>query len=199
GLGSRRNDVLRRFGGSRLPHLRPAEGNRASRRGVRRRRQRDRLRRADELLELPALHLLPGPEHAAHHPAELRHHLGPEPDPSLGRRESALELADGSDPVRLCGAGEQGQVRPDPGLQLLGRRDVLGTTRDPILKAGAPRVGAPVVTFDGTRFLAKIRFFPPSSAPLLAEVAGWCGATLASEADASRAIVDVAALDEAGP
>jgi UDP-3-O-[3-hydroxymyristoyl] glucosamine N-acyltransferase len=47
--------------------------------------------------------------------------------------------------------------------------------------------------------LAKIRFFPPSAAPLLAEVAGWCGATLASEADAGRAILDVAALDEAGP
>ncbi len=47
--------------------------------------------------------------------------------------------------------------------------------------------------------MAKIRFFPPSSAPQLAEVAGWCGATLASEADAGRAIVDVAALDEAGP
>ena len=47
--------------------------------------------------------------------------------------------------------------------------------------------------------MAKIRFFPPSSAPLLAEVAGWCGATLASEADAGHAIFDVAALDEAGP
>jgi UDP-3-O-[3-hydroxymyristoyl] glucosamine N-acyltransferase len=47
--------------------------------------------------------------------------------------------------------------------------------------------------------LAKIRFFPPSFAPLLGEVAHWCGATLASEADASRAIVDVAALDEARP
>ncbi|HZZ61471.1 MAG TPA: UDP-3-O-(3-hydroxymyristoyl)glucosamine N-acyltransferase [Roseiarcus sp.] len=47
--------------------------------------------------------------------------------------------------------------------------------------------------------MAKIRFFPPSAAPLLAEVAGWCGATLASEADAGRAILDVAALDEAGP
>jgi UDP-3-O-[3-hydroxymyristoyl] glucosamine N-acyltransferase len=47
--------------------------------------------------------------------------------------------------------------------------------------------------------LSKIRFFPPSSAPLLSEVAGWCGAMLASEADGGRAIVDVAALDEAGP
>ena len=47
--------------------------------------------------------------------------------------------------------------------------------------------------------MAKIRFFPPSSAPSLAEVAAWCDATLASEADADRAIFDVAALDEAGP
>ena len=47
--------------------------------------------------------------------------------------------------------------------------------------------------------MTKIRFFPPSSSPLLAEVARWCGATLASEADAGRVIVDVAALDEAGP
>ena len=93
----------------------------------------------------------------------------------------------------------QGQVRSDPVLQLLGRRDVLATTGDSTSKAGAPQTGAPVVTSDGTRFLAKIRFFPPSCAPLLAEVASWCGATLASEADAGRAIVDVAALDEAGP
>ncbi len=47
--------------------------------------------------------------------------------------------------------------------------------------------------------MAKIRFFPPSSAPLLADVAGWCGATLASQADGDRSIGDVAALDEAGP
>ena len=47
--------------------------------------------------------------------------------------------------------------------------------------------------------MAKIRFFPPSSAPLLADVAGWCGATLVSQADGDRSISDVAALDEAGP
>ena len=46
--------------------------------------------------------------------------------------------------------------------------------------------------------MARIRFFPPSSTPALAEVVGWCGATLASEADADRTISDVAALDEAG-
>ena len=46
--------------------------------------------------------------------------------------------------------------------------------------------------------MARIRFFPPSSAPSLAEVAGWCGATLASSADAGRVIRDVAALDQAG-
>jgi UDP-3-O-[3-hydroxymyristoyl] glucosamine N-acyltransferase len=46
--------------------------------------------------------------------------------------------------------------------------------------------------------LARIRFFPPSSAPSLAEVAGWCGATLAASADAGRVIRDVAALDQAG-
>jgi UDP-3-O-[3-hydroxymyristoyl] glucosamine N-acyltransferase len=47
--------------------------------------------------------------------------------------------------------------------------------------------------------LAKIRFFPPGSAPSLAEIAAWCGATLASEADAGRVIGDVAPLDQAGP
>jgi UDP-3-O-[3-hydroxymyristoyl] glucosamine N-acyltransferase len=47
--------------------------------------------------------------------------------------------------------------------------------------------------------LAKIRFFPPSAAPSLVEVASWCGATLAVEGDASRVISDVAALDQAGP
>ena len=47
--------------------------------------------------------------------------------------------------------------------------------------------------------LAKIRFFPRSSAPTLAEVAGWCGAALAADADAGRVIHDVAALDQAGP
>ena len=47
--------------------------------------------------------------------------------------------------------------------------------------------------------MAKIRFFPPCAAPSLAEVASWCGAALASEADASRVISDVAALDQAGP
>jgi UDP-3-O-[3-hydroxymyristoyl] glucosamine N-acyltransferase len=47
--------------------------------------------------------------------------------------------------------------------------------------------------------LAKVRFFPPSSAPTLAEVASWCGAALASEADAGRIITDVAALDQARP
>jgi UDP-3-O-[3-hydroxymyristoyl] glucosamine N-acyltransferase len=46
--------------------------------------------------------------------------------------------------------------------------------------------------------VAKIRFFPPSSAPTLGEVASWCGATLASEMDAGRVIDDVAALDQAG-
>lgn len=47
--------------------------------------------------------------------------------------------------------------------------------------------------------MAKIRFFPLSSAPSLAEVAGWCGAALAREADAHRIVTDVAALDQAGP
>ena len=47
--------------------------------------------------------------------------------------------------------------------------------------------------------MAKIRFFPPSSAPSLAEVAAWCGAALASEDDAGRMVTDVAPLDEAGP
>ncbi|MGO9420425.1 UDP-3-O-(3-hydroxymyristoyl)glucosamine N-acyltransferase [Roseiarcus sp.] len=47
--------------------------------------------------------------------------------------------------------------------------------------------------------MAKIRFFPQSSAPTLAEVAGWCGAALADEAYGSRIVHDVAALDQAGP
>ena len=47
--------------------------------------------------------------------------------------------------------------------------------------------------------MARIRFFPPSSAPSLAEVASWCGATLAADADPGRVIRDVAALDQAGP
>jgi UDP-3-O-[3-hydroxymyristoyl] glucosamine N-acyltransferase len=47
--------------------------------------------------------------------------------------------------------------------------------------------------------LAKIRFFPQSCAPTLAEVAEWCGAALAAEVDGSRVVEDVAALDQAGP
>jgi len=47
--------------------------------------------------------------------------------------------------------------------------------------------------------LAKIRFFPPSVAPSLAEIADWSGAALACEGDAARIVTDVAALDEAGP
>ena len=47
--------------------------------------------------------------------------------------------------------------------------------------------------------MAKICFFPSRSAPSLAEVASWCGATLAAGAEAERTIRDVAALDQAGP
>ena len=47
--------------------------------------------------------------------------------------------------------------------------------------------------------MVKIRFFPPRSAPTLAEVAGWSGAALEPEADGALVIADVAALDEAGP
>ncbi len=47
--------------------------------------------------------------------------------------------------------------------------------------------------------MAKIRFFPQSSTPTLAEVARWCGAALVSEADGNRIVRDVAALDQAGP
>jgi UDP-3-O-[3-hydroxymyristoyl] glucosamine N-acyltransferase len=47
--------------------------------------------------------------------------------------------------------------------------------------------------------LARIRFFTPSSAPTLAEVAEWCDATIGAGADIGRTIRDVAALDEAGP
>jgi UDP-3-O-[3-hydroxymyristoyl] glucosamine N-acyltransferase len=47
--------------------------------------------------------------------------------------------------------------------------------------------------------LAKIRFFPQSCAPTLAEIAAWCGAELASETHGSRVVHDVAALDQAGP
>jgi UDP-3-O-[3-hydroxymyristoyl] glucosamine N-acyltransferase len=47
--------------------------------------------------------------------------------------------------------------------------------------------------------LARIRFFPPSSAPSLAQVASWCGATLGAGAESGRTIRDVAALDQASP
>ena len=47
--------------------------------------------------------------------------------------------------------------------------------------------------------MAKICFFPSQSTPSLAEVASWCGATLAAGADVERTIRDVAALDQAGP
>ena len=47
--------------------------------------------------------------------------------------------------------------------------------------------------------MTRIRFFPPSSAPSLAEIGNWCGATLAANADPDRLIRDVAALDQAGP
>ena len=47
--------------------------------------------------------------------------------------------------------------------------------------------------------MARIRFFAPSCAPSLADVAEWCGATLGEPSDAGRTIRDVAALDEAGP
>ena len=47
--------------------------------------------------------------------------------------------------------------------------------------------------------MAKICFFPSHSAPSLAEVASWCGATLADGAEADRTIRDVAAVDQAGP
>jgi len=63
---------------------------------------------------------------------------------------------------------------------------------------GAPPA-RPSSHWDGTLFLAKIRFFPPSCAPTLAEVAKWCGADLASKDDAARIVRDVAPLDEAGP
>ena len=47
--------------------------------------------------------------------------------------------------------------------------------------------------------MAKIRFFPQSCAPTLAEVADWCGADLRPGADGSCVVHDVAALDQAGP
>ena len=47
--------------------------------------------------------------------------------------------------------------------------------------------------------MAKIRFFPLSAAPTLAQIAVWCGASLASETDALRIVRDVAPLDQAGP
>jgi len=47
--------------------------------------------------------------------------------------------------------------------------------------------------------LAKIRFFPPSAAPTLREIAEWTGAKLPEGADADKRVHDVAPLDEAGP
>jgi len=46
--------------------------------------------------------------------------------------------------------------------------------------------------------LAKIRFFPPASAPTLRDVAQWTGAVLAAGADPDVMIGDVAAIDAAG-
>ena len=71
-----------------------------------------------------------------------------------------LGVADGSDPLRLRGPALQGQVRPDPGLQLLGRHDVLAAAGLSIRKAGAPQAGAPVVASDGTAFIGEDPLFP---------------------------------------
>ena len=93
----------------------------------------------------------------------------------------------------------EGQVRPDPVLQLLGRHDVLASIDRLAEQAGAPELARPSSLPTEPRNWLRIRFFPPSSAPSLAEVASWCGATLAVGADAGRTIRDVAALDQAGP
>ena len=46
--------------------------------------------------------------------------------------------------------------------------------------------------------MTRVRFFLPTAAPSLGEVANWCGATLASDVDPGRVIRDVAPLDQAG-
>ena len=83
----------------------------------------------------------PAPGDIADHSAELREDLGSEPDPQLGRRERAVELADGPDPVRFRLAAHQGQVRPDPDLQLLGRHDVLASRQTSAALPGASMGG----------------------------------------------------------
>ena len=154
-----------------------------------------------ELLEFPWLHLLSAAGHR-------QRFLITQPscakvwDPNLIRTSVGASLiwalADGADPLRLRAPAYEGQVRPDPDLQLLGRRDLLSRRRLS-QQAGAPETGAPVVASDGTSSLAKIRFFPPISAPSLAEVASWCGAALASEADAGRVITRCRRARPGGP
>ena len=193
------------YGGSAevdFPDLRPAERNRAERRGFRRRRQSDRIFGSDQLLEFPRLYLLPDTGVARrsvpHHAVELRQRMGPEPDPHLGGREFDLGLADGTDPLRLRARRlrRASTTRRSSSTSPAARRSKVDQPTSP--SSGRARAGAPVVASDGTPQLARIRFFPPSSAPSLAEVASWCGATLAASADAGRVIRDVAALDQAG-
>ena len=47
--------------------------------------------------------------------------------------------------------------------------------------------------------MARIRFFPPAAAPTLRQVAEWTGATIGTGVDPERLILDVAAIDAAGP
>ena len=169
----RRHDLLRRVGRSRIPDLRPAEGNRAQGRAVRRRGQPDRLRRADQLLELPGLYLLPARSERVPITQPSCANVW---DPNLIRSAVGASLIwaspHGSDPVRFRLPAFEGQVRPDPDLQLLRRRDLLASVQPSLENAGASQADAPVVAFDGTPRLAKIRFFPQSSAPTLGRSRG---------------------------
>ena len=174
--------LLRRLGRSRLPDLRPAEGDRAEGRAVRRRRQPDRLRRPDELLELPRATpiardrtclLITQPSCAnVWDPNVIR---------SVGRRELDLGVAAGSDPVRLrLPVARASTTRPRSSISRAARRSSL---ERPELSDRGRVTGwrARRSHLTEPAALAKIRFFPPSCAPTLAEVAVWCGAALAAD------------------
>ena len=103
GERSWRYDLLWRVGGGGLSDLRLAEGSWIERGSVRRRRQFDRIWRADQLLEFPRLHFLPASKFDRQgdpdHTVELLQRLGPESNPRVGGSKFDLGLADGPDPL----------------------------------------------------------------------------------------------------
>ena len=124
-------------------------------------------------------------------------------DPNLIRasvgRELDLGLADGTDPIRFRAPGFEGQVRPDTDSS------ASPAARPSKLDGGFHQSGRaktrarPLSHLTGRLSLTKIRYFSAELQPVARRDRDLCGAALASEADAERAIGDVAALDQAGP